>query len=102
MATIKWAIDPTHSEIGFKVKHMMFSNVTGRFESFTAEAISDDESFNNASFEFSADAASVNTGNTDRDNHLRTLDFFGSDEHGKITFKSQSFTGTGADYILKG
>jgi len=102
MATTKWVIDPTHSEIGFKVKHMMFSNVSGKFESFTAEATIEDEDFNNASFEFSADASSVNTGNADRDNHLKTGDFFGTDEHGKITFRSTSFTGSGDEYQLKG
>lgn len=102
MATTKWAIDPTHSEIGFKVKHMMFSNVSGKFDSFTAEATTEDESFDNASFEFSADAGSVNTGNADRDNHLKTGDFFGTDEHNAITFKSTSFTGSGDEYTLKG
>ncbi len=102
MATTKWSIDPTHSEIGFKVKHMMFSNVSGKFESFTAEATTEGEDFNNATFEFTADASSVNTGNADRDNHLKTGDFFGTDEHSKITFKSTSFSGSGNEYTLKG
>lgn len=102
MATTKWVADPTHSEVGFKVKHMMFTNVSGKFESFTAEATTEDENFNNATFEFSADAISVSTGNADRDNHLKTADFFGSDEHGKITFRSTAFTGTGEDYTLAG
>jgi len=103
MATTKWAIDPTHSEIGFKVKHMMFSNVSGKFENFTAEASSEGEDFENAEFDFSAEASSVNTGNADRDNHLKTADFFGADEHGKVTFKSTSFKKKSSDdYTLTG
>ncbi|AWH85415.1 hypothetical protein HYN59_09935 [Flavobacterium album] len=103
MATTKWAIDPTHSEIGFKVKHMMFSNVSGKFGTFTAEATTEDDNFENAQFDFSADVDSVNTGNTDRDNHLKTVDFFGTEEHGKITFKSTSFKkNSDEDYTLIG
>ncbi len=103
MATTKWAIDPTHSEIGFKVKHMMFSNVSGKFENFTAEASTEDENFENAQFDFSAEASSVNTGNADRDNHLKTGDFFGTEEYGKFTFKSTSFKkNSDDDYTLTG
>ena len=102
MATTKWVADPTHSEIGFKVKHMMFTNVSGKFDSFASEATTEDDNFNNASFEFSADATSVNTGNTDRDNHLKGADFFGTDEHSKILFTSSSFSGSGDSYTLTG
>ncbi|MEL1243163.1 YceI family protein [Flavobacterium sp. DGU11] len=103
MATTKWAIDPTHSEIGFKVKHMMFSNVSGKFDTFTAEATTEDDNFENAQFDFSADASSVNTGNADRDNHLKTADFFGAEDHGKIDFKSTSFKkNSDDDYTLTG
>ena len=103
MATTKWVIDPTHSEIGFKVKHMMFTNVSGKFESFTAEATTEDENFESANITFSADVSSVNTGNTDRDNHLKSGDFFNMDEHDKITFKSTSFTkNSDSDYTLTG
>ncbi len=103
MSTTKWAIDPTHSEIGFKVKHMMFSNVSGKFDSFTAEATTDGDNFENAQFNFSADVSSVNTGNADRDNHLKTADFFGTDEHGKIAFTSTSFKkNSDDDYTMTG
>jgi polyisoprenoid-binding protein YceI len=55
MTTTKWAIDPTHSEIGFKVKHMMFTNLSGKFEKYDGTFITDGDDFNNATIEFSAD-----------------------------------------------
>ncbi|MBF0694320.1 MAG: YceI family protein [Flavobacterium sp.] len=103
MATTKWAIDPTHSEIGFKVKHMMFTNVSGKFERYEADIMTDGDNFENADISFSADTASVNTGNTDRDNHLKTADFFDPEKNPKLTFKSSSFTKKGGDdYELVG
>jgi len=92
MATTKWTIDPTHSEIGFKVKHMMFTNVSGKFEKYDAEIITEGDSFDNAKVSFSADVNSINTGNADRDNHLRSADFFNGETNGKMTFTSDSFT----------
>ncbi|PBI91509.1 hypothetical protein BSF41_11080 [Flavobacterium sp. ACN2] len=91
MATTKWSIDPTHSEIGFKVKHMMFTNVSGKFGTYDASAITEGESFDNADFSFSADIASVDTANADRDGHLRSGDFFDAENHPKLTFKSSAF-----------
>ncbi len=90
MATTKWAIDPTHSEIGFKVKHMMFTNVSGKFENYEATIVTEDNNFENATIEFSGDINSINTGNTDRDNHLKSADFFDAESHPKLTFKSTS------------
>jgi polyisoprenoid-binding protein YceI len=92
MATTKWAIDPTHSEIGFKVKHMMFTNVSGKFNNYEATITSNENNFENAAIEFSADIKSIDTGNTDRDNHLRSADFFDVENSPKMTFKSTSFT----------
>jgi len=92
MATTKWAIDPTHSEIGFKVKHMMFTNVSGKFDKYDGTFLTEDDSFENATIEFSADVDSINTGNTDRDNHLKSGDFFNGEKNPKLTFKSSSFT----------
>lgn len=92
MATTKWAIDPTHSEIGFKVKHMMFTNVSGKFESYDATITTEDNDFTQSAIHFSADVASINTNNTDRDNHLKSADFFDADNHPKLTFVSSSFT----------
>ncbi|RTY87513.1 YceI family protein [Flavobacterium sp. GT3R68] len=92
MATTKWVIDPAHSEIGFKVKHMMFTNITGKFENYDATIVSDDDNFENATMEFSADIDSINTRNTDRDTHLKSGDFFNAENHPKLTFKASSFT----------
>ena len=92
MSTTKWSIDPTHTEIGFKVKHMMFTNVSGRFDSFEGTVTTDGDNFENAEIEFSADVASINTGNADRDNHLKSADFFNAEQNKKLTFKSTSFT----------
>lgn len=103
MATTKWALDPTHSEIGFKVKHMMFTNVSGRFAQFTGEAETEGDSFDNAKFSFSGDIDSVSTGNADRDGHLRSADFFDAENHPKITFESTSFTKKNeGEYTLTG
>lgn len=102
MATTKWAIDPTHSEIGFKVKHMMFTNVSGKFGTYDATIATEDDNFENAVIEFSADIDSINTNNTDRDNHLKSGDFFDAENHPKLTFKASSFAKNGEDYELTG
>lgn len=103
MATTKWVVDPTHSEIGFKVKHMMFTNLSGSFTQFEATAETEDDSFENAKFDFSANTESVNTGNNDRDNHLRSEDFFDSEQFPKMTFTSSSFTKKGGgEFTLTG
>ena len=103
MATTKWAIDPTHTEIGFKVKHMMFTNVSGKFDSFDGSFTTDGDNFENAEIEFHADIASINTGNADRDNHLKSADFFNAELFPKLTFKASSFTNKqGNQYELAG
>ena len=102
MSTTKWAIDPTHSSVGFKVKHMMFTNVKGNFEKYEATIISDGDDFTNASIEFSADINSINTNNVDRDTHLKSGDFFDAENHPKLTFKASSFTKSGDDYEIAG
>ena len=103
MSTTKWAVDPTHSEIGFKVKHMMFTNVSGQFTKFTAEATTDGDSFENASFSFSGDIDSVSTANADRDAHLLSPDFFDAAQFPKIAFESTSFNKKNeGEYTLNG
>ncbi len=102
MATTKWAIDATHSEIGFKVKHMMFTNVSGKFEQYEANISTEDDNFEKAVIEFSANIDSINTNNTDRDNHLKSGDFFDAENHPKLTFKATSFVKKGEDYELTG
>ena len=90
---MNWKIDNTHSEIAFKVKHMMISTVTGHFEDFEASITSDDENFNNASVEFTAKINSINTGNKDRDAHLKSDDFFNAEKFPEMKFVSKSFNG---------
>lgn len=92
MAISKWNIDPTHSEVTFKVKHLMISTVTGRFKVFEGSLESVDDGFENLkNIEFTADIESIDTNNDQRDEHLRSSDFFANDEHPKLTFKAAEF-----------
>ncbi|MCC6550290.1 MAG: YceI family protein [Ignavibacteriaceae bacterium] len=88
MAKSVWAVDPTHSEIGFKVKHMMFTNVSGKFNSFEASVENEDDKFETSKISFSADTTSIDTANTDRDAHLRSADFFEVEKFPKLSFVS--------------
>lgn len=89
----KWNIDPTHSEISFKVKHMMISTVTGHFEDVKASVESENDDFNNADFNFTAKIDSINTKNSDRDTHLKSDDFFNAEKYPEMIFNSKSFDG---------
>ncbi|WGQ07599.1 YceI family protein [Pedobacter gandavensis] len=102
MATTQWSLDPTHSELQFKVKHLMITTVTGSFNSLTASLTSDADDFENAKVTFEAELNSIDTGNTDRDNHLKSADFFDAEQFPKMTFTSSSFEKDGSDYVLKG
>lgn len=93
MNNTNWTIDNTHSEITFKVRHMMISTVTGHFEDFEANAKTDSDDFNNAVIAFSAKTSSINTKNNDRDTHLKSDDFFNSEKYPEMKFLSKSFTG---------
>ncbi|SRX55922.1 YceI family protein [Aequorivita sp. CIP111184] len=99
-----WNIDTTHSEINFKVKHMMISTVSGSFEKFEGKVETTNDDFKNGAFSFSADIDSVNTNNKDRDNHLKSDDFFGAEKNPKLIFKSKSFDGEKivGDLTIKG
>lgn len=88
-----WSIDNAHSEIAFKVRHMMISTVSGHFEDFNATVKTAGEDFSNAIFEFDAKTASLNTKNTDRDAHLKSDDFFNSEKYPELKFVSKSFDG---------
>lgn len=92
-----WAIDPTHSEIQFKVKHLVISTVTGYFRSFEGALANAKEDFSDAKIHFSADIDSIDTNNEQRDGHLKSDDFFGAENFPKLTFESTSFTKTGED-----
>ncbi len=87
----KWSVDTMHSEIAFKVKHMMITNVNGKFEKFAAEAYTNGDDLTNAEISFSAQVDSINTGVADRDAHLKSDDFFNAEAFPQITFKSSSF-----------
>ena len=89
----KWSIDNAHSDVAFKVRHMMISTVTGHFEEFDATVKTDGDSFENASIEFSAKTDSINTKNKDRDNHLKSDDFFNAEKFPEMKFVSKSFDG---------
>lgn len=84
----KWVVDPTHSELLFKVKHLMITNVKGEFRKFNVEVLSDGTSFGNAQINVTIDAASVFTNNDDRDAHLKSGDFFDVDNHKELSFSS--------------
>lgn len=86
-----WKIDASHSEIKFKVKHLLVSTVTGQFNSFDAEIKSENGDFTNAKVMFEADVNSIDTKNEQRDGHLKSADFFDAENHPKITFVSSSF-----------
>ena len=87
-----WAIDTAHSEIHFKVKHMMVSTVTGSFNEFEGMLSTEAEDFNGSDISFSANVASISTNNKQRDDHLKSDDFFNAAEYPKLTFKSNAFT----------
>jgi polyisoprenoid-binding protein YceI len=85
---VKWSIDPAHSEIQFKVKHLMITTVTGSFQKFEGEIEAPGDDLSKARVEFRAEAASVTTGSPDRDKHLKSPDFFDTANHPHIIFKS--------------
>ncbi len=99
----KWAIDASHSEINFKVKHLVISTVTGKFNSFDASMETDGDNFEDAEIRFEADINSIDTNNEDRDKHLKSDDFFNASEHPKLIFESRSFKSSGeGEYKLIG
>ena len=87
-----WKIDNMHSIIGFKVRHMMISNITGSFGDFNADTTVVNDDFSTARFNFEASIDSINTGVADRDGHLKSADFFDSASYPKLTFHSESIT----------
>ncbi len=93
----KWQIDPAHSEIKFKVKHLVVSTVTGHFRNFTATIESEKDDFSDARVWFEADVNSLTTNNDQRDAHLKSPDFFDAANYPKMTFRSNNVTRTSDD-----
>lgn len=87
MSKTNWNLDPTHSEVGFKVKHMMITNVSGSFTDFSLQAATEGDDFTKSEIVFNAKTTSINTGNEQRDGHLRSPEFFDSENHPNLTFK---------------
>ncbi|HYK75778.1 MAG TPA: YceI family protein [Daejeonella sp.] len=87
----KWVVDAAHSEVHFRVKHLVISTVTGTFKVFDGNFIAEGESFEGAEIDFSLDAGSVDTNQEQRDEHLRSADFFDAEKYPRISFRSTSF-----------
>lgn len=90
METTKWGLDPMHSEINFKVKHMMIANVTGGFTKFNVDATSVGDDFSKGKINFTADVNSITTHNEQRDGHLKSPDFFDAEKFPNVKFESAS------------
>ena len=99
----KWVLDNTHSELVFKVKHLMITNVKGAFRKFNATLVADGDDFTKSSVTATIDAASISTNEENRDNHLRSADFFDAANHPSLTFKGTAFKKVNDDeYELTG
>ena len=99
----KWVIDAAHSEILFKVKHLVITTLSGKFDKFEGSMSSSSGDFSDADIEFSADVNSINTNQAERDGNLKSLEFFDAANYPKIIFKSKTFKkNTGSDYLLTG
>jgi polyisoprenoid-binding protein YceI len=103
MAQIKWILDPTHSEIQFRIRHLMITNVTGSFGKFTSEVETKDDNFDTAKIRFTAEVDSITTNNEQRDGHLKSADFFEISKYPTLTFTSTKLEKvSGEDFELYG
>jgi polyisoprenoid-binding protein YceI len=98
----KWIIDTTHTEVGFKVKHLVVSNTSGKFKTFEGTVDASKDDFTDANISFSADVDSLDTANEQRDGHLKSADFFDAAGHPKLTFVSTEVKKKGDDYVVTG
>lgn len=92
---MSWNFDAAHSKVGFAVRHMMISKVRGEFKDFNVDLRLDPHNLENSKVDVTVQVDSVDTNNADRDGHLRSADFFNTEEHPTMTFESTSFRGTG-------
>lgn len=100
---ITWKLDPTHSEVQFKVKHLMITTVTGYFKTFDLEVVTENDDFNTASkIEFTADINSIDTNNQQRDTHLKSADFFDAETYSQLKFVGSKYEGSGDEAKLHG
>jgi polyisoprenoid-binding protein YceI len=99
MATTKWVLDPAHAEVTFKVKHMMISNVSGKFTKFDATAETEGDDFGTGKVTFTADVDSINTGNDQRDGHLKAPDFFDAASFPKLKFVSTKINPSDSEVV---
>jgi polyisoprenoid-binding protein YceI len=97
-----WAIDPTHTEVQFKVKHLVISTVTGFFKKFSGSIESENNDFDGALVTFSLDTNSIDTNQADRDGHLKSPDFFAAEQYPTIDFTGSLNKISGSDYKLDG
>lgn len=97
METTKWVLDPTHSELGFKIKHLMITNISGSFKNFQAEVETKDIDFSTAQIILTAEMESISTNNEQRDAHLRNADFFEVEKYPKLKFRSTKIEKTDSD-----
>jgi polyisoprenoid-binding protein YceI len=103
MSTVKWKLDPAHSEMSFKVKHLLITTVTGRFNKFNVEMETENEDFLAATkIVFTADVNSIDTNNEARDTHLKSEDFFHGDKHREIIFTADEYFTVGTEANLRG
>lgn len=91
MSVVKWTLDPSHSELGFKVRHMMISNVQGVFKNFNASVEADGDDFKKAKIDATVEVDSIFTNNADRDTHLKSGDFFDAATFPKMAFEATQF-----------
>jgi len=100
---IQWKIDPVHSEILFKVKHLMITTVTGHFKQLDLTVETETDDFTTAKkIEFTADINSINTNNEQRDTHLKSADFFSAEEHPQLRFVGAKYEAKGDEAKLHG
>lgn len=103
-AQTQWKVDPFHSSLNFTIKHSNISMVNGKFTDYTGNLTTNGDNLENAQFDFTIQAKSINTNVEPRDNHLRSADFFEVDKYQTLTFKSTKIIKTGKPdkYILQG